>query len=153
MTVRNAAILALFGSWTAASVITAPHHSANSAGPFLAGAVLDGKVRSIIQRSCQDCHSDATRYPWYSYVAPASLLIARDVARGREHLNFSRWSEYPRLRRMRSLSEIANQVQEREMPLTIYTLIHHGAKLSDADIAAIFQWTQAERTRLIAQLQ
>ena len=67
------------------------------------------------------------------------------------HLNFSRWSEYPVARQERSLSEIANQVKDREMPLPQYTWIHRDAKLSEADVNAVFQWTQTERARLIAE--
>ena len=52
---------------------------------------------------------------------------------------------------MRSLSEIANQVKDREMPLSMYTLLHPRAKLSQEEIAAIFEWTQRERARLIAE--
>jgi len=55
------------------------------------------------------------------------------------------------IRRERALSEIANQVQDREMPLASYVLIHRNARLSEADTEAIFQWTQAERTRLIME--
>ncbi len=119
--------------------------------PILAGALIDPAVLAVIQRSCADCHSEVTRYPWYSYVAPVSFLVASDVAEGRARLNLSAWSEYSPVRKMRSLSEIANQVKDGEMPLWQYTLIHHNAKLSAADANAIFQWTQAERARLIAE--
>ena len=105
---------------------------------------------ALLQRSCQECHSDRTRSPRFSPVAPVSWLIASDVAGGREHLNFSRWSEYPVLRRMRSLSEIANQVKDGEMPLRLYTWLHPRAKLTEDEIRAVFQWTQSERARLIA---
>ena len=82
---------------------------------------------------------------------PVSWLIASDVSRGRMHLNFSKWSEYSIIRRERALSEIANQVKDGEMPLFSYLLIHRDARLSEVDTEAIFQWTQAERTRLIQE--
>ena len=121
----------------------------NSDAPLLAGAQIPLDVRSIIERSCRDCHSEATQYPWYAYVAPVSYLIRSDVRRGRERLNFSRWSEYSLIRRERALSGIANQVQDGGMPLAIYTYLHRDAKLSKADVASLFQWTQTERARLI----
>jgi len=116
---------------------------------LLSGAQIPPDVLATIRRSCADCHSESTRYPWYSYVAPTSWLVTDDVASGREHLNLSKWSEYPMVRRQRSLSEIANQVKDRGMPPSIYTLLHRDAVLSDADVDAIFRWTQAERARLI----
>ena len=78
-------------------------------------------------------------------------MIKSDVEQGRERLNFSKWSEYSVIRRERCLSEIANQVQDGGMPMSIYTFMHRDAKLSKADVEAIFQWTQQERTRLIVE--
>ena len=118
-------------------------------GPLLVGAQVPPQALAILQRSCRDCHSNSTRYPWYSYVFPVSRLIGDDVRRGREHLNFSQWNHYPIVRRERALSEIANQVQDGGMPLTIYTWMHRNAKLSEADVETIFAWTQEERMRLI----
>jgi hypothetical protein len=134
-----------------ASVIGAPHLATNSNAELLVGAQVPLEVRSVIDRACRDCHSDATRYPWYSYVAPLSWLIRSDVEQGREHLNFSRWTEYSLVRKERCLSDIANQVQDGGMPLAIYTLIHRDARLSKREVAALFEWTQAERSRLIMQ--
>ena len=150
---RVTTLLLLLTLIAAASLITMPSKSANAHDPILAGARIESGILTIFERSCQDCHSEATRYPWYSYVAPASWLIASDVARGRKHLNFSRWNEYSLVRRMRSLSEIANQVKDGEMPLRQYTLLHPGARLSPDDVNAIFEWTQTERSRLIANQQ
>jgi hypothetical protein len=143
--------LSVLGLLGVASVLSPPPKSDNAGGPLLSGATIDPHVLSIIERSCRDCHSETTHYPWYSYVAPVSWLIQSDVAGGRKHLNLSRWSDYPLLRRERSLSEIANQVKDGGMPLPQYTLIHRNARLSIADSNAIFQWTQTERARLIAE--
>ena len=131
------------------SYFTRPQPSANSHSPLLVGAQIDSRTRQLIERSCRDCHSEATRYPWYSYVAPVSWLIDYDVQQGREHLNLSRWEEYSLVRRERALSEIANQVRDGAMPLWQYNLIHRNTRLSNADADVIFQWTQAERLRLI----
>ncbi len=141
--------LIFLGCFVAASLATAPPPS-KPAGPILQGAQIDANVLAIFQRSCQDCHSALTHYPWYSYVVPVSLLIGSDVTRGREHLDLSRSAEYSVVRKERSLSEIANQVKDRDMPLPEYLFIHRNARLSDADVNAIFRWTQAERSRLIA---
>ena len=136
-----------------ASLFTPPVKSEKADLPLLSGAQIDRDVLAILERSCRDCHSEATRYPWYAYVAPVSWWIKHDVSEGRRHLNLSRWSEYTLVRRERSLSEIANQVRDHEMPLWQYTILHGNAKLSESDVNAIFQWTQAERARLIAESQ
>ena len=133
----------------AGSYLTAPEPSAGT--PILTGARVPPQVLDRINAACRDCHSDATRYPWYSYVVPVSILVQSDVRHGRERLNLSKWHEYPVVRRQRWLSEIANQVQDGDMPLPIYTFLHRDAVLSDADKALIFEWTQAERQRLIEE--
>jgi hypothetical protein len=132
-----------------ASVLTLPAKSDKAGAPLLAGAQIDPHVLALFERSCQDCHSENTRYPWYSYVAPVSWLIKYDVSGGRKHMNLSQWQDYPLQRRERLLSEIANQVKDRDMPVPQYLLIHRNARPSDTEIDAIFQWTQKERARLI----
>jgi hypothetical protein len=148
--VRVAALI-LAGIVAVVSAVSDVRSTVNPEAPLLAGAQVPPEVRTVIDRACLDCHSEATRYPWYSYVAPVSLLINRDVQTGREHLNFSHWSNYSITRRERCLSEIANQVQDRGMPMGIYVLMHPSARLSTKDIQAVFKWTQAERTRLIME--
>ncbi len=135
------------------SFLTAPSPSDVPAQPLLSGARIEAPVLAAINRSCRDCHSEMTHYPWYAYVAPVSWWIRRDVSQGRLHLNLSRWDEYSPVRKQRSLSEIANQVKDREMPVSEYILLHPDARLSESDVDAIFRWTQAERTRLIAESQ
>ncbi len=147
---RTAALI-LVGMVAVASAVSDIRSPANVQAPLLAGASVPPEVRAALDRACRDCHSEATRYPWYSYIAPVSWLINGDVKSGREHLNLSRWNEYSVIRRERSLSEIANQVQDGGMPLSIYVAMHSSARLSKAEVAAIFDWTQAERARLIAQ--
>ena len=131
-----------------ASVATRPPQVENPRA-MLVGAQIDARVRGLFERACRDCHSEQTRFPWYSYIAPVSWLVRKDVLEGREHLNLSRWHEYPTVRKERSLSEIANQVRDRDMPLPNYVRLHGDARLSDEEVEAIFQWTQTERTRLI----
>jgi hypothetical protein len=142
--------LALVAFFAVGSVLTPPDQSGDANAPILAGATIDPEVLSQIKTSCGDCHSERTVYPWYSWVAPVSWLVERDVAGGRRHLNLSRWSDYPPDRREKLLSNIAKQVKDGDMPLPYYTLIHRNAILTAAGVDAIFQWTQAERARLTA---
>jgi hypothetical protein len=135
----------------AASFFTYPAASPHFGAPLLKDARIDARVLGILERSCGDCHSERTRYPWYARVAPVSWWLGRHVSEGRGRLNLSRWDEYPVLRKTRSLSEIANQVKDGEMPIRAYTLLHPDARLSAGDVDAIFRWTQAERARLVGE--
>jgi hypothetical protein len=108
---------------------------------------VPAQVESILQRACYDCHSDLTRWPWYSNVAPVSWLVIDDVNGGRRQLNLSEWlrrdtknpAEYTRER----FQAICKQVQTHNMPLASYLLVHRAAKLSQGDIETICQWTKA----------
>ena len=107
-------------------------------------------VMSIVQRSCFDCHSYRTTWPWYAQVAPASWLLARDVKGGRRNLNLSDWSDYTPRRAARKLQQICEQVEGNEMPLWFYVPLHPRAKLSNADRQTLCTWAKAERAQIIA---
>ena len=117
--------------------------------PLLEGAEADGRVRAILERSCRDCHAAVADYPWYAYVAPTSLLVRKNVTRGREYLDLSRWPDFSSIRRQRMLSGMANQVSSGTMPPDDYLWVHPYAKLSEEEQGLLFDWTQRERLRLI----
>ena len=106
------------------------------------------QVRDLLRRSCFDCHSDETTWPWYANVAPASWLVAWDVKRAQGQLNFSRWERYNVFDRADLLDKVCEQVTEREMPLWQYRIVHRRAVLSDAEITALCSWTKEESARL-----
>ena len=100
------------------------------------------EVHALLQRACYDCHSNETRWPWYSQVAPMSFLIASDVTEGRRELNFSTWNRYEKRRKTRKLKEIAEQVEKGKMPQWYYVSLHPDAKLSAADRELIIKWAK-----------
>src|SRR6266852_9179455 len=80
-----------------ASLFLHPYGSvkaAESIKPLLAGAGVDPIVFAVVERSCQNCHSEKTEWPWYSYVAPVSWLMEKDVHDARSHMNLTLWNEY-----------------------------------------------------------
>jgi hypothetical protein len=96
---------------------------------------------ALAQRACFDCHSNETTWPWYSYIAPISLRVADHVEEGREKLNFSEWN-----RSNESLHEILETLEEGEMPLSDYLLMHPEAKLTAAEQQALIDGLQATLT-------
>ncbi len=104
---------------------------------------VEPTVSAVLARSCNDCHSNVTVWPWYSKIAPVSWVVAYDVRRGRGDLNFSEWGTYPAEKQPELLKEICEQVSDKEMPGSIYTLMHPAAKLSETDIRSICAWTQS----------
>jgi hypothetical protein len=106
------------------------------------------EVQAILDRSCMDCHSHATRWPWYSRVAPLSWLVAYDVAEGREHLNLSRWESYRPKTQRNKTEEIGEVIEEGEMPLPAYLWAHPEAELSAEDQATLRAWSEARAAEL-----
>ena len=116
-----------------------------SHAPLLAGAQVAPNVASIIERSCQNCHSLKTEWPLYSRIYPFSRVVEDDVATARGHMNLSRWQSYDNSEKSALLSEIGSVVRNHVMPPRRYTLVHPDAKLSDAEANRIYQWTRTER--------
>jgi heme-binding protein len=106
------------------------------------------EVAAIVDRSCQDCHSNATRWPWYSNVAPFSWLLVDHVNEGRQHLNLSEWGRLDTRRAGKKLEEICEEVKDGTMPIDSYTWIHRSAKLSAEDVKTLCDWANAERARM-----
>ena len=96
-------------------------------------------VQVILERSCFDCHSSHTTFPWYSSIAPVSLFTKMHVKKGREHLNFSTWNSYSDEKKVKYLGKIPKAIKSK-MPLPSYLLVHKEAKLSDEDRKAISDW-------------
>jgi hypothetical protein len=103
----------------------------------------DGRARELATTACYDCHSNQTRWPLQSYVAPFSWMVARDVEQGREALNFSTWAEDDG-----EADDAAEVVTEGEMPPRRYLLVHPDAALSDAERQVLVEALEAmERDR------
>jgi hypothetical protein len=101
------------------------------------------EVQAILDRACMDCHSHETKWPWYAYVAPVSWLVVYDTHEGREHMNLSKWDSYPADRQRKKTRAIWEEVDEGEMPIPPYLIVHPEAKLSDADKATLKAWSAA----------
>lgn len=107
-----------------------------------AESALPPATMATLHRSCNNCHSNFTVWPWYSSVAPASWLLAYDVRAGRHEMNLSEWGNYTAERRAKLAKEMCKEVTEGEMPGTMYTLMHSQAKLTSADVQTICSWSQ-----------
>lgn len=112
--------------------------------PVTAEIQAPTEIKNILRRSCYDCHSNETIWPWYSKVAPISWLVAKDVREGRRELNFSKWGSYSQKRQTKLIKESFEEIEEGEMPLWIYLLAHRNAKLSENDKQTLKQWQQSQ---------
>ena len=115
--------------------ITAPRHDVTIA------TTVHPQVAATMQRACRDCHSNETRWPWYSHVAPVSWVVAYDVNSGRRAMNLSTWGQYSPKAQRKLLGDICEEVRSGEMPDAGYRLMHSDSRLTPAEVAAICTWT------------
>lgn len=106
------------------------------------------EVAAILDRSCRDCHTNDTRWPWYTNITPMNWLVANHVHQGRENMNLSTWSAYDEDDQDKFLGGICSLARRGRMPLPSYLLIHRDAKLSDADVTALCTWSEKMRDML-----
>lgn len=102
------------------------------------------EVREIVVNSCFDCHSNQTNWPWYSYLAPMAWLVTNHVNEGREHLNFSKWLKYPEENILKIKSEMIEEIEDGEMPLSSYLITHSNAEITDEKLLILKSWAFAQ---------
>jgi hypothetical protein len=101
------------------------------------------EVKNILKTSCYDCHSNQTKWPWYSKVAPISWMIIDDVNEGRKHLNFSEWGTLYSERREELKKKILEELNTDEMPPSKYTFVHRSASLEIIQKNTLKKWLQS----------
>jgi hypothetical protein len=104
---------------------------------------VPGEIRALISRSCYDCHSVETKYPWYSYVAPVKWIIKHDINWGRGGVNFSDWDSMDNIDKVGKLGEISEVIEASEMPLKKYLILHPEARLTIEERQSIIQWADS----------
>ena len=98
------------------------------------------EVKEILKTSCYDCHSNNTHYPWYSNVAPVSWYLAYHVNDGKEHLNFSEWTNYNTNQKKHIIKDLKEVLKDREMPLKSYLIVHKEAVMKPAQFETLLAW-------------
>jgi len=101
------------------------------------------EVMAILRLACYDCHSNETKWPWYSYVAPVSWLVSDDVQDGRKHMNFSVWDTYNDKQKRHKIKNIVKLVREGEMPLWFYVPLHPDSDVLPEDIEILAAWSKS----------
>jgi len=97
-------------------------------------------VQTIFKRSCYDCHSNHTEYPWYAHLQPVRYLMDKHVEQGKEVFNFNVYATYSIRKKAHKLESLETSVKDGSMPLHSYLLLHKDAKLSPQDLALVLGW-------------
>lgn len=110
-------------------------------------------VNRILTAACYDCHSNHSRYPWYSSIQPAGWILNSHIRKGKSQLNFSEFDSYSKRRQISKLKAIVNQVTDNAMPLPSYKWLHAKARLSDEEINMIANWMNQKADSLFLRDQ
>jgi len=112
---------------------------------------VDDTVNTILQKACNDCHTNNTRYPWYANIQPVAWWLHDHIREGKRELNFNDFASYRLAKQYHKLDEMIELVEKEEMPLSSYTLIHSDADLTDAEKLALTNWARSIRSEMAAK--
>ena len=101
---------------------------------------VPNNIKSKLQVSCYDCHSNNTNYPWYNKIQPVAWFLEDHINEGKAELNFSEWGSLSNRRKSSKLRSIIKQIESDKMPLESYKSIHKDAEFSEEEKTTIIQW-------------
>ncbi len=104
--------------------------------------VASTDVLKILEKSCYDCHSYKTQYPFYAYIFPISSFLTSHIIEAREELNFSTWEEYSTEKKIEKLEDIIDEIENKEMPILSYRILHPESQISGDELILIKKWVQ-----------
>ena len=110
--------------------------------------VVPEEVHGILEKSCYNCHSNNTDYPWYACIQPLHWYLNDHIQQGKAELNFNEFDSYSSRRKLNKLRAIANSLEEGTMPLPSYSLIHRKAMLSEAEKTLLLRWLESAKESL-----
>ena len=119
---------------------------------FISETNPPSNVHTILKNTCFDCHSNSTKYPWYSNITPLNFWMNDHVKVGKKKLNFSRWNEYSLKRKEHKMDELWEEVEKKKMPLDSYTWTHFDANLTDIQIKQVVDWGKTVQANYKQQL-
>jgi hypothetical protein len=117
--------------------------TAPSASGIASTFTVPSDVQALLRRSCYDCHSNNTVYPWYAEVQPVGWWLNSHITHGKRMLNFDDFRAYPLFRQYHRFGDIIEQVTKDDMPLPSYLIIHRYAKLSPQEKTVLVDWSKA----------
>lgn len=109
---------------------------------------ISDSVNKLLTTACYDCHSNQTKYPWYTSIQPVAMYLNDHIVDGKKEINFSTFTSYNLAKQYHKLEEVEKMITEDEMPLTSYTLIHRDASLNENDKQLLINWSRNLRSMM-----
>ena len=105
-------------------------------------------IANILKISCYDCHSNNTNYPWYNSIQPVAFMLEDHITEGKSELNFSEFTDYSKRKQRSKINSMISQIEDDEMPLFSYTIIHRDAILSDENKKLLIRYFESIKDSL-----
>jgi hypothetical protein len=112
---------------------------------------IPADVNTILDKACNDCHTNNTRYPWYYNIQPVGIWMNNHVVDGKKSLNFSEYTNKRLRYQYHKMEEVIELVKENEMPLPSYTWTHKDAVLTQEERVKLTDWAQSIMQTLESQ--
>jgi hypothetical protein len=119
------------------------HSDSQSPNDIALHFTVPDSVQNILKKSCYDCHSNNTVYPWYSNIQPVAWWLQDHINEGKREINFSEFASYAVKKQSKKINTVAGEVRDGGMPLNSYLWIHTDSKLNDAEKATLANWSEA----------
>lgn len=149
MKILKKIVLAIAVLLVLAQFVRPPRHTSDVSGKDIVTKIaIPPEVLSLLRTSCYDCHSNATKYPWYAEIQPVGWWLNSHIQEARRDLNFSEFAGYRLKRQVFKLQQISDQVADEEMPLPSYLIMHSEARLTKGQRDMIVAWATAARDSL-----
>lgn len=100
-------------------------------------------VKTIMAKACNDCHSNNSKYPWYTNFQPVHWWMEGHIKDGKKHLNFDEYTHKSLRYQFHKMEETVEMVKDGKMPLNSYTWMHNYAKLTQDEKNKIINWATA----------
>lgn len=144
MKILSIVLIAIIGGFLLIQIFPGekPETNFDNPGDIHKEMLINPEVSQILKTACYDCHSNESRFPWYANIAPVSWLVIHDINEGRGELNFSEWATYSPKRKKHKLDEVGEEVEEGEMPMSIYTWTHREADLTNEQRDVLIKWAK-----------
>ena len=145
---RKKILLGLMVLFIAVQAIQPSKNQGSPTGPtdITAAMQVPDSVMTVLKKSCYDCHSNHTTYPWYDNITPVNWWVNHHINEGKRELNFSTFAEYNQRRKAKKLDESAEQIEKGEMPLKSYLLMHGDAKLTESQQKMLINWFKSAKS-------
>jgi hypothetical protein len=105
-------------------------------------------ISHLLTSACYDCHSNHTQYPWYNRIQPVGWFLGNDIQEAKKHINLGEFSTYPKDRQKGTLEFMISDIEENDMPLPSYRLMHPEARLSEQEKQDLIAWLSSVKESL-----